>query len=151
MEISEGDCYDARQPLCHQALPAAMPLPRRFSSTHFALFRGYLDGVDVRQLHAAYGEVGADLRDTRRLIATLRDTLSQAARRHGNTRAAHLLRLKPGSIPALAAQADSNPDPQLEVWRDEVDPGGYYSEAELLALYEETFPAARKELNARKL
>ena len=151
MEISEGDCYDARQPLCHQALPAAMPLPRRFSSTHFALFRGYLDGVDVRQLHAAYGEVGADLRDTRRLIATLRDTLSQAARRHGNTRAAHLLRLKPGSIPALAAQADSNPDPQLDVWRDEVDPGGYYSEAELLALYEETFPAARKELNARKL
>ena len=72
-------------------------MTRRLSRQHFALYRGYLDGVELRQLHLSYGETGTDQRLTGRLITMVRDTLAQAARRARDTEAAHLLRLKPGS------------------------------------------------------
>ncbi|NMV39858.1 phage integrase family protein [Ralstonia insidiosa] len=117
-------------------------MTRRLSRQHFAMYRGYLDGVDVKQLHLTYGETGTDQRLTGRLIATLRDTLAQAARRARDIEAAHLLRLKPGSIPleeAHAAAATSE-IPTLEAFREATDPDGFYSEAELLELYREAYP-----------
>ena len=47
--------------------------PRRLTRQHFALYRGYLDGVSEAQLHASYGEAGSDVRRTRRLIAALEE------------------------------------------------------------------------------
>jgi site-specific recombinase XerD len=106
---------------------------------HFALYRAWLDGVADAQLHASYGDGGTDVRITRRLVAALRDTLSIAARRARDIEAAHLLRLKPGSIPV--AQLHGTDDvPTLDVYRDRVDPDHVYSEAELLTLYLADYP-----------
>ncbi|MBN3815087.1 hypothetical protein G3N57_00005, partial [Paraburkholderia sp. Se-20369] len=63
------------------------------TTSHFALYRAYLEGLDDRVLHAHYGLPGTDVRVTRRTLATLRDTLTIAARRARDTDAAHLLRL----------------------------------------------------------
>src|ERR1700709_1859198 len=126
-------------------------MTRRFSRQHFALYRGYLDGLPDEQLHRSYGEPGTDVQSTRRMIATLRDALAIAARRARDTGAAHLLRLKPGSLPATPAP-DAGPSaaaPSLDAFRDDIDPDGFYSEAELLALHRETWPAVPPGPDAR--
>ncbi|MDR5856346.1 phage integrase family protein [Caballeronia sp. LZ062] len=113
--------------------------PRRLTRQHFALYRGYLDGVSEAQLHASYGDASSDVRSTRRLIATLRDTLSVLARRAHDVEAAHLLRLRPGSIPSAPAEPTSDA-PSLDAFRERVDPEGVFGESELLTLYREAFP-----------
>lgn len=115
--------------------------PSRLTRQHFALYRGYLDGVSEAQLHASYGDAATDVRTTRRLIDALRDTLSVLARRARDTEAAHLLRLRPGSIP-LFEPLPATAVPTLEDFRERVDPDGVYGESELLALYEEEYPPA---------
>jgi hypothetical protein len=122
----------------------------RLTSTHFALYRAYLEGVDDSALHRVYGAGGTDVRATRRLIATIRDTLAAAARRAGDTAAAHLLRLRPGSIPPgeLAPAGDA---PSLDAIRETVDPDGVYGEAELLALFRDAYPPAASVRVERKL
>ncbi len=61
--------------------PATAATARRLTRQHFALYRGWLEGAAIEGLHAAYGDPGSDVRVTRRLLATLRDTLAVAARR----------------------------------------------------------------------
>ncbi|MBM5621908.1 site-specific integrase [Burkholderia pseudomallei] len=114
----------------------------RLTPAHFALYRAYLEGLDEAKLHAHYGVPGTDVRVTRRTLATLRDTLTIAARRARDVDAAHLLRLKPGSLPrdAHAGAAAGREVPTLEAFRAEVDPDAFYSEPELVALYVETYP-----------
>ena len=130
-------------------MPAALPSSsvrnpenrssiKRLTREHFALYRGYLDGVSVEQLHATYGDATTDIRATRRLIGLLRDTLSGAARRTRDVEATHLLRLRPGSIPDAQRLAVSEM-PTLEAYRESVDPNGFHSEAELLELYQAEF------------
>lgn len=83
------------------------------------------------------------MRITRQQIALIRDTLSAAARRARDTDAAYLLRLKPGSPPDQLAAAGLAPEagaPSLEDWRGQIDPDGFYADAELLALYREAYP-----------
>ncbi|BCQ28379.1 tyrosine-type recombinase/integrase (plasmid) [Caballeronia sp. NK8] len=118
---------------------ARLRAPSRLTRQHFALYRGYLDGVSEAQLHASYGDAGTDVRATRRLIDALRDTLSVLARRARDTEAAHLLRLRPGSIP-LFEPPPATAAPTLDEFRENVDPDGVYSESELLALYQEAYP-----------
>jgi hypothetical protein len=123
---------------------------RRLTRHHFALYRGWLEGAAIEGLHAAYGEPGTDVRVTRRLVATLRDTLATAARRARDVEAAHLLRLKPGSIPP--AELHGRDDvPTLEAYRAQVDPDGFYSEAELLELYRADFPPQASAPNRQRL
>lgn len=114
------------------------------TASHFALFRAYLEGLDERVLHAHYGEAGSDVRVTRRTLATLRDTLTTAARRARDIDAVHLLRLKPGSLPPMAPEATGHGAVPLtlEAFREEVDPGDVYSEQELVAMYVEAYPPA---------
>ncbi|MEM5405885.1 phage integrase family protein [Paraburkholderia unamae] len=112
---------------------------RRLTRQHFALYRGWLEGAPLESLHRAWGDAGTDVRVTRRLIATMRDTLAVAARRMRDHDAAHLLRLKPGSIPAAELHGRDD-TPSLEDYRARVDPDGFYGEAELLDLYRADFP-----------
>ncbi|WP_186043876.1 phage integrase family protein [Burkholderia gladioli] len=130
----------------------------RLTTAHFALYRAFLEGLDERALHAHYGVPGTDVRITRRTLAALRDTLTTAARRAGDIDAAHLLRLRPGSLPAEAhagagqGQAGAAPvPPTLEAYRDQVDPDHVYSERELLSLYLEQFPPASSPTIDRKV
>nr|WP_302054750.1 site-specific integrase [Burkholderia multivorans] len=117
------------------------------------MYRAYLEGLDEATLHAHYGVPGTDVRVTRRTIATLRDTLTIAARRARDVDAAHLLRLKPGSLPrdAHAGAAAGREVPTLEAFRAEVDPDAFYSERELVALYVETYPPASSPALDRKI
>ncbi|RQY49119.1 integrase [Burkholderia stagnalis] len=128
----------------------------RLTPTHFALYRAYLEGLDEPTLHAHYGVPGTDVRVTRRMLATLRDTLTIAARRARDVDAAHLLRLKPGSLPrdAHAGGAGGRAAgevPTLEAFRAAVDPDAFYSERELVALYVETYPPASSPALERKV
>ncbi|WP_268838532.1 phage integrase family protein [Burkholderia sp. WTPI3] len=126
---------------------------RRLTPSHFALYRAYLEGLDESTLHAHYGAPGTDVRVTRRTLATLRDTLTIAARRARDIDAAHLLRLKPGSLPrdAHAGTEAGLQVPTLEAFRAEVDPDAFYSERELVALYVETYPPASSPALDRKV
>ncbi|RXV64124.1 integrase [Burkholderia stabilis] len=127
----------------------------RLTPAHFALYRAYLEGLDEPALHAHYGVPGTDVRVTRRTLATLRDTLTIAARRARDVDAAHLLRLKPGSLPrdahAGGAEEGAVEVPTLEVFRTEVDPDAFYSERELVALYVDTYPPASSPALERKV
>ncbi|WP_342613495.1 site-specific integrase [Burkholderia ambifaria] len=128
----------------------------RLTPAHFALYRAYLEGLDEPVLHAHYGAPGTDVRVTRRTLATLRDTLTIAARRVRDTDAAHLLRLKPGSLPrdahaGAAAGRAIGEVPTLEAFRESVDPDAFYSERELVALYVETYPPATSPALDRKV
>ncbi|AOI94154.1 integrase [Burkholderia pseudomultivorans] len=135
-----------------QVANSSRPL-RRLTPAHFALYRAYLEGLDEATLHAHYGIPGTDVRVTRRTLATLRDTLTIAARRARDVDAAHLLRLKPGSLPrdAHAGAVAAREVPTLEVFRAEVDPDAFYSERELVALYVETYPPATSPALDRKV
>ncbi|RQS03211.1 integrase [Burkholderia sp. Bp9002] len=138
-----------------RASPARATL--RLTPAHFALYRAYLEGLDEATLHAHYGVPGTDVRVTRRTLATLRDTLTIAARRARDIDATHLLRLKPGSLPrdAHAGGAEGGAAgrevPTLEAFRAEVDPDAFYSERELVALYVETYPPASSPALDRKV
>ncbi|AEA65581.1 site-specific integrase [Burkholderia gladioli] len=130
----------------------------RLTTAHFALYRAFLEGLDEHTLHTHYGAPGTDVRVTRRTLATLRETLTIAARRAGDIDAAHLLRLKPGSLPAEAhagagqGAAPAAPvPPTLDAFRDQVDPDHFYSERELLGLYLEQFPPASSPAIDRKV
>ncbi|WP_231130894.1 phage integrase family protein [Burkholderia vietnamiensis] len=100
---------------------------------------------------------GTDLRVTRRTLAMLRDTLTIAAGCSGDVDAAHLLRLKPGSLPrdahagGAAGGAAGREVLTLEAFRAEVDPDAFYSERELVALYVETYPPATSPALDRKV
>ncbi|OJA84428.1 phage integrase family protein [Burkholderia ubonensis] len=127
----------------------------RLTTSHFALYRAYLEGLDEPVLHAHYGLPGTDVRVTRRTLALLRDTLTIAARRARDTDAAHLLRLKPGSLPrdahAGGAEGGAVEVPTLDAFRAAVDPDAFYSERELVALYVETYPPATSPTLERKV
>ncbi|MBR8186577.1 integrase [Burkholderia ambifaria] len=128
----------------------------RLTPAHFALYRAYLEGLDEAVLHAHYGQPGTDVRVTRRTLAMLRDTLTIAARRARDIDAAHLLRLKPGSLPrdahAGAAEGRAAGEvPTLDAFRAAVDPDAFYSERELVALYVETYPPASSPALDRKV
>ncbi|HMZ77049.1 MAG TPA: tyrosine-type recombinase/integrase [Rhodocyclaceae bacterium] len=115
------------------------PVERKVGRHHLALYRGWLQGLDLKALADRYLETGLDLRLAKATLVWLRDTLSQAALRHGHRGEARLLRLHlaPGQ------QAKALPCPSLDDFRAEHDPGGFYREEELIQLYLDAFPEVR--------
>ena len=118
---------------------------RRLGRDHLAFYRAWLQGVDLREAAKRYLGDDIDLRATRSTLRWIRDAVTLAARRHGRFGEIRLLRLplvdksaregEPGS-PALAL-------PTLEQYREQVDPGGVYSERELAERYVESYPEAQ--------
>ena len=106
---------------------------------HFAFFRGYLDGLDLRQLSERYIETSladsadaGDVRVAKALVSWIGEQLTVAARRTGTASDARVLRMsaeKLGPVQITAA-------PDLEEFRDERDPHQMFSEQELLELFE---------------
>jgi site-specific recombinase XerD len=108
---------------------------------HFAFFRGYLDGLDLRHLSERYIATNltqdntVDLRVARTLLAWITEQLAVAARRTGNAAGIRLLRMTPEKL-ALHTPAHV---PNLDEFREERDPHQMFSESELLALFEEEY------------
>jgi len=125
-----------------------MPLvERKVGRHHLAFYRGWLQGLDLKTLADRYLETGLDLRLAKSTLAWLRDTLSQAALRHGRRGEARLLRLH---LTAERPQKASS-IPSLEDFRVERDPSGFYREDELIQIYLEAFPqAADKRVGQRR-
>ncbi|SMP80303.1 phage integrase family protein [Noviherbaspirillum suwonense] len=105
---------------------------------HFAFYRGYLDGLDVRTLARCYLETTPDdsnaemdLRVAKSMVWWIRDQLSVTARRTGNTSAPKLLRVSPEALRITYAPST----PSLEEFREERDPYEMFTENELIELF----------------
>lgn len=122
---------------------------RKVGRHHLAFYRGWLQGLELKSLADLYLETGLDLRLAKATLTWLRDTLSQAALRHGRWGEARLLKLH------LAGEKEASHAacPTLEDFRVERDPEGFYREDELIQLYLETFPQAadKKDRQRRRL
>ena len=111
---------------------------RKIGRHHIAFFRGWLQGLDIKSLAYRYLETGLDLRLAKTTLTWIRDTLRQAALRHGRRGEARLLRLHL----AAATGHPATPFPSLEEFQSEYDPDGYCREADLIRQYLDTYPQA---------
>lgn len=113
----------------------------RLGVSHFAFFRSYMEALPLHQSADRYLETGTDLRAAKKTLAWIRSELIAAAKRHaqetGVTQAsmARLLRISPEKVTVDDRVALSEL-PDLEEFRAEHDPGGFYNEAELIAEFE---------------
>jgi len=110
---------------------------RKIGRHHIAFFRAGLQGLDIGDMADKYLETGMDLRRAKTTLVWIRDTLRQAALRHGKHREAHLIRLRVAIHGPVEIAAKI---PSLDEFRDEFDPNGFYTERELLQAYLEAHP-----------
>jgi len=117
----------------------------RLARQHFAFYRGYLDGLDLRLLAERYSGAessmdGNELVTTsgRSLLNWITQQLLVEAERCGERSAARLLRLQ-----TVQAMTVSQPVqlPTLAEFQEERDPYHMYSEGELLELFELEYPS----------
>lgn len=113
---------------------------QKISKSDFALLRGYLQGLDLRALADLYFVEGIDLRIAKSKLLQIVDAIQVVARRHGNRTAVRLAALR---LPVLPAGPDpgkpSDLLPTLDEFRRARDPGHFYTERELIELYQEEF------------
>lgn len=116
----------------------------RLSRQHFAFYRGYLDGLDLRLLADRYpgGESVASDQERgtssgKALLGWITQQLVTEAERFGQRSATRLLRLRPVQT-AAATQRDTLPT--LAEFQEERDPYHMCSEKELLELFELEYP-----------
>lgn len=108
---------------------------------HFAFFRGYLNGLDLRQLSERYietdvGHCGStNLRTAKSLIAWINEQLAVTARRTGNAAGLRVIRMPPEKL----AGEGRKDVPDLDEFREEHDPHQMFSERELLELFEQEY------------
>lgn len=117
---------------------------RKIGLHHFALYRGWLQGVELDALANLYLETGLDLRVAKSTLNWVKDTIRQAAIRHGRYGEARLLRIRLGVGDGGAGQ------PDLEEFRQEFDPSNFYSESELLAEYLQAYPSQKDPSAAKR-
>lgn len=115
----------------------------RLARQHFAFYRGYLDGLDLRLLAERYpgGETmeagkGSGAASGRALLGWISQQLVIEAERVGQRSAARLLRM--GPLPTQMAQQHAG-YPTLAEFQEERDPYHMYSERELLELFEQEY------------
>jgi integrase len=115
----------------------------RLARQHFAFYRGYLDGLDVRLLAERYpggaimeGDDGLVGPSGKALLGWISQQLLVEAERCGQRSAARLLRIRP--LQAAAGKQHGNL-PTLAEFQEERDPYHMYSEEELLELFEQQY------------
>ena len=116
----------------------------RLSRQHFAFYRGYLDGLDLRMLTERYSVAASIVSDNevvtpsgKALLGWIVRQLAIDAERCGQRSAARLLRLQPVQKAAAKQHATL---PTLAEFQEERDPYHVYSEEELLELFELEYP-----------
>jgi site-specific recombinase XerD len=119
---------------------------RQVGRHHFALFRGSLDGLSLATLGERYLETGPEIRAAKATLEWVRQALIAAAGRHPSrtgVSGASFARLLRTPLPAAssAERAALAEIPSLEDFAAEVDPSGFYSEAELIEAFQERFGA----------
>ncbi len=110
-------------------------MPRHLSLSHFAFFRGHLEGLPLATLAQRYLRDGLDETTPKRTLQFVRDTLRALAMQHGQLRYARALAIDPARLVLSAPGDDRDDAPTLEAFRRVVDPRGFYGEAELMQLF----------------
>lgn len=113
---------------------------RKIGRNHLAFYRAWLQGLDLKVAADRYLESSLDLRLARATLGWIQETLAMAARRHGKHALVRLLRLPLGPPPPEASAQQPAAAPSLEAFRAAADPDGFYSEAELTALFLDAYP-----------
>ena len=106
---------------------------RKIGLNHFAFFRGYLQGLDSKEMWVRYMDVygPAELRIVRTTLNWLRQEFMSAARRANRPRMAALLKRDANLMP-------EDKTPALEDFAERY-PDGFYAQAELQELFDSEF------------
>lgn len=127
-----------------------LELKPRVGRHHFALLRGYLEGLDLRVLAQRYlisqSSEHADLRIIRSILRWTIDELIVMARRQGRYAFAHAIDIEPSRIQT----GNDTSIPSLDDFRAERDPDGFYGEAELLELFRDEYPGGSDNRKERR-
>ena len=111
---------------------------RRVGRHHFAFLKGYLEGLDLRDLAWRYletcDEEDVDLRVVFTSLAWIRHDLKLVAKRHGKASMARAIMLNPEQLVTPVSKI-----PSLDQFREEVDPDDMFSESELIELFQEQY------------
>jgi len=123
-------------------------MERKISLSHMAFYRGWLNGLSLREVADLYLETGLDLSRARSTLVWIQDTLCQAVLRHGRHGEARLLRLRlfdrRGGAYTLGAV------PTIEDFRAQLDPGELWSDDELQVRYRKAYPWALERRSLRR-
>lgn len=125
----------------------------RLCRQHFAFYRGYLDGLDLRELAHRYisgseiepGKVW-DLRLAKSLLGWITEQLEVAAVRSGQRSGVRLLRIASVHLESVPPRADV---PSLADFQEERDPHQMFSEHELLELYNQEYGSISYDLERK--
>jgi site-specific recombinase XerD len=130
---------------------------RKLGLHQVAFFRAAFESnLDLSGLATRYLGLGIGLPAAKRALQTVQDALVQAAKRRGKHGAAALLRIPRGRLSSkrpFAASHENSPvlqlAPSFDEYRNEIDPGNFYSEAELLDRYEEQFGVGQNQVKVQ--
>jgi site-specific recombinase XerD len=111
----------------------------RVSAEDFAVLRAVLQGMPLRDAASRYWSPELSLPDAKRRFESLRVALLAAARRAGHFGDARALTLDMAALPSVKSPAGA-PRPNFDDFVAQVDPNGFYSQAEALELYAEQYP-----------
>lgn len=121
---------------------------RKLGVTHMAFYRGYLQGLTLREVADLYLETGLDLRVAKSTLGWVQDELRRAALRHGRHGEARLLRVRITDIHTVAGEGAALPS--IDDFREAVDPTGFYGFDELMVHYLERYPQAGNDRAKRR-
>ena len=135
-----------KSPALRTQLPAESPAPRRLGHPQMAFVRCWAEGLDMAASWNRYMFVdgAADARRARGELQRLLDELRSLARAHGRPEVAALLRRDPEAILEQGSKK-----PTLEEFRNR-QPPDFYTEAELIELYQAEFGARDSRSPARR-
>ncbi len=135
-----------KSPALRTQLPAESPAPRRLGHPQMAFVRCWAEGLDMAASWNRYMFVdgAADARRARGELQRLLDELRNLARAHGRPEIAALLRRDPEAI-----LEQSSKKPTLEEFRNR-QPPDFYTEAELIEIYQAEFGARDSRSPARR-
>ena len=113
---------------------------RKIGVTHMAFYRGWLQGLTLREVSDLYLETGLDLRVAKSTLGWVQDELRRAALRHGRHGEARLLRVRLQDVHTVADQPAALPS--IDAFREDVDPTNFYTFDELMVQYLDRYPQA---------
>lgn len=113
-----------------------------------AFYRGWLQGLPLRQMADTYLETGMDLRAAKSTLRWVQDEFRRVALRHGRLADSRLLRLRIAETHVVTGQPASAPS--IEDFREEYDPAGFYTFDELMVHYLERYPKASNDTGRKR-
>lgn len=116
---------------------------RKLGLQQVVFFRAAFEtSLEMDELTSRYLGVEVSLPTAKKTLQMVQDALVQASKRRGKHGAAALLRIPRGRLSSKLPQQVNEAvvaagRPSLDEFRDEIDPGGFYSESELIQMYED--------------